>query len=124
MNLLSQTLPRFGVTTSFVKPRDLDGFRAAIKPNTRLIIGETIGNPGLEVLDIPSVAAIAHPVGGHPAAHRQHVCDALSVPAARTRGGLVMNSVTKWIGGHGIAIGGASSTADGSTGGPPKSIRC
>ena len=38
----------------FVKPRDLDGFRAAIGPNTRLVIGETIGNPGLEVLDIPA----------------------------------------------------------------------
>jgi len=45
MNLLSHTLPRFGITTSFVKPRDIDGFRSAMRPNTRLVIGETIGNP-------------------------------------------------------------------------------
>src|SRR5512136_2262519 len=63
INLLAHTLPRFGITTSFVKPRDLDGFRAAITPQTRLLIGETIGNPGLEVLDIPKVAAIAHKAG-------------------------------------------------------------
>jgi len=50
INLLAHTLPRFGITTSFVKPRALDQFRAAIQPNTRLVIGETIGNPGLEVL--------------------------------------------------------------------------
>ncbi len=60
INLLAHTLPRFGITTTFVKPRALDEFRAAIKPNTRLVIGETIGNPGLEVLDIPAVAQIAH----------------------------------------------------------------
>jgi len=59
INLLAHTLPRFGITTTFVKPRALDDFRAAIKPNTRLVIGETIGNPGLEVLDIPAVAQIA-----------------------------------------------------------------
>ena len=63
MNLLAQTLPRFGITTTFVKPRDIDGFRAAIAPNTRLVIGETIGNPGLEVLDIPAIADIAHAPG-------------------------------------------------------------
>src|SRR5437763_13027153 len=60
INLLAHTLPRFGITTSFVKPRDLARFRAAIRPNTRMLIGETIGNPGLEVLDIPRVAQIAH----------------------------------------------------------------
>jgi len=63
INLLTHTLPRFGVTTSFVKPRDLDGFRAAIGENTRLAIAETIGNPGLEVLGIPQVAEIAHASG-------------------------------------------------------------
>src|ERR1700753_4188860 len=60
INLLAHTLPRFGITTTFVKPRALGEFRAAIKPNTRLVIGETIGNPGLEVLDISEVAKIAH----------------------------------------------------------------
>src|SRR6187431_3424089 len=59
-NLLQYTLPRFGIETTFVNPRDLDGWRKAIRPNTRLLFGETLGNPGLDVLDIPSVAAIAH----------------------------------------------------------------
>src|SRR5258708_25854483 len=58
INLLAHTLPRFRITTSFVKPRALDQFRAAIQPNTRLVIGDTLGNPGLEVLDIPAVAHI------------------------------------------------------------------
>src|ERR1700686_2591335 len=60
INLLTHTLPRFGITTTFVKPRALNAFRAAIRPDTRLGMGETIGNPGLEVLDIPKVAQIAH----------------------------------------------------------------
>src|SRR6059036_64409 len=59
-NLLSYTLPRFGIETTFVRPGDLDAWRKAIRPNTRLLFGETLGNPGLEVLDIPAVAAIAH----------------------------------------------------------------
>src|SRR5690349_22087160 len=59
-NLLAYTLPRFGITTTFVRPGDLDGWRAAIRPETRLLFGETLGNPGLDVLDIPAVAEIAH----------------------------------------------------------------
>ena len=55
-NLLDYTLPRFGIETTFVDPRDLDAWRAAIRPNTRLLFGETLGNPGLDVLDIPRVA--------------------------------------------------------------------
>src|SRR3546814_15356838 len=47
-NLFSHTLPRFGITTTKVHPRDHDGFRRAIRPETRLVFGETIGNPGLE----------------------------------------------------------------------------
>ena len=62
-NLLHYTLRRFGIETTFVKPGDLDGWRAAIRPNTRLLFGETVGNPGLDVLDIPAVAQIAHEAG-------------------------------------------------------------
>jgi len=105
INLLAHTLPRFGITTTFVKPRDLDGLRAAIKPNTRLVIGETIGNPGLEVLDIPAVAAIAHeakiPLLIDNTFASPYLCRPIELGAD-----IVMNSVTKWIGGHGIAIGG------------------
>ena len=106
VNLLSHTLPRFGITTTFVKPRDIDGFRAAIKPNTRLVIGETIGNPGLEVLDIPAIADIAHrsgvPLLIDSTFATPYLCRPLELGAD-----LVMHSLTKWIGGHGIAIGGA-----------------
>src|SRR6266481_7502820 len=59
-NMLGLTLPRFGIETSFVNPRDHDGFAKAIRPGTRLVLGETIGNPGGEVLDIPAIADIAH----------------------------------------------------------------
>jgi O-acetylhomoserine (thiol)-lyase len=106
VNLLSHTLPRFGISTTFVKPRDLDGFRAALQANTRLLIGETIGNPGLEVLDIPAVADIAHraqvPLLIDSTFATPYLCRPLDLGAD-----LVMHSLTKWIGGHGIAIGGA-----------------
>jgi O-acetylhomoserine (thiol)-lyase len=106
VGLLAQTLPRFGITTTFVKPRDHDGFRAAIQPNTKLILGETIGNPGLEVLDIPALAQIAHDAGIplliDSTFATPYLCRPLELGAD-----LVMHSITKWIGGHGIAIGGA-----------------
>jgi len=62
-NLLHYTLRRFGIETTFVKPGDIDGWRAAARPNTKLFFGESVGNPGLEVLDIPTVSAIAHEAG-------------------------------------------------------------
>src|SRR5882757_8480280 len=105
VNLLAHTLPRFGITTSFVKPRGLDDFRAAIKPNTRLVIGETIGNPGLEVLDIPAVAQIAHDARIPLLIDNTFATPYLSRPI-ELGADLVMNSATKWLGGHGIAIGG------------------
>ncbi len=105
INLLTHTLPRFGITTTFVKPRDLDGLRAAIKPNTKLVIGETIGNPGLEVLDIPAVAKIAHDAGIPLLIDNTFATPYLARPI-EMGADIVMNSITKWIGGHGIAIGG------------------
>lgn len=106
INLLAHTLPRFGITTTFVKPRELDKMRAAIQPNTRLIIGETIGNPGLEVLDIPKVAEIAHAAKIPLLIDNTFATPFLSKPFD-LGADLVMHSITKWIGGHGIAIGGA-----------------
>jgi len=105
INLLTHTLPRFGITTTFVKPRDLDAIRAAIRPNTKLVIGETIGNPGLEVLDIPAVAEIAHAAGIPLLIDNTFATPYLSRPL-ELGADIVMNSITKWIGGHGIAIGG------------------
>jgi O-acetylhomoserine (thiol)-lyase len=60
INLLKLTLPRFGIATTFVNPRDPDAFRRAIRPETRLLFAETIGNPNLEVLDLQAVAGVAH----------------------------------------------------------------
>lgn len=105
INILTHTLPRFGITTTFVKPRDLDGIKAAIRPNTKLVIGETIGNPGLEVLDIPAVAKIAHDAGVPLLIDNTFATPYLARPI-EMGADIVMNSVTKWIGGHGIAIGG------------------
>jgi O-acetylhomoserine (thiol)-lyase len=105
INMLTHTLPRFGITTTFVKPRALDEFRAAIQPNTRLIIGETIGNPGLEVLDIPAVAQIAHDAKIPLLIDNTFATPYLSRPI-ELGADITMNSATKWIGGHGIAIGG------------------
>ena len=105
INLLTHTLPRFGITTTFVKPRDHDALRAAMTPNTRLVIAETIGNPGLEVLDIPKVADIAHGAGVPLLIDNTFATPYLSRPL--TLGAdIVMHSITKWIGGHGVAIGG------------------
>ncbi len=105
INLLTHTLPRFGVTTSFVKPRDHDALRSAIRPGTRLVIGETIGNPGLEVLDIPKVADIAHKAGLPLLIDNTFATPYLCRPI-ELGADIVMESITKWIGGHGVAIGG------------------
>ncbi len=106
INLLMQTLPRFGVRTSLVHPRDHAGFAAAIGSQTRLVIGETIGNPGLEALDIPSVAKIAHDAGVPLLIDNTFATPYLCRPI-EWGADIVMHSLTKWIGGHGLVIGGA-----------------
>ncbi|MEX2311577.1 MAG: O-acetylhomoserine aminocarboxypropyltransferase [Rhodospirillales bacterium] len=104
-NLFSYTLPRFGITTTFVNPRDLDAFRAAITDDTRLVFGETLGNPGIEVMDIPKVAAIAHDAGVPLMIDSTFTTPYLMKPFEHGAD-IVMHSLTKFIGGHGIAIGG------------------
>jgi O-acetylhomoserine (thiol)-lyase len=104
-NLLGYTLKRFGIDTTFVSPRDPENFRRAIKANTRLLFGETLGNPGLDVLDIPSVAAIAHE------AKLPLLVDATFTTPYLMRhfdlgADLLYHSATKFLGGHGVAIGG------------------
>jgi len=105
VNLLKLTLPRFGITTTFVHPRDLDGFRRAIRPQTRLVFAETIGNPNLEVLDLPAVADIAHAAGVPLLIDSTFSTPYLNRPIEHGTD-LVMHSATKWLGGHGVAIGG------------------
>jgi O-acetylhomoserine (thiol)-lyase len=104
-NLLSYTLPRFGIETTFVRPRDLDGWRKAIRPNTKALFAETLGNPGLDVLDIPSVAAIAHEHGLPLMVDSTFTTPWLQKPFEHGAD-LLFHSATKFLGGHGVAIGG------------------
>ena len=104
-NLLHYTLRRFGIETSFVRPGDLDGWRAAIRPNTRLLLGETLGNPGLEVLDIPAVAQIAHAAGVPLLVDSTFTTPYLLKPLEHGAD-LVYHSATKFLSGHGTVIGG------------------
>ncbi len=104
-NLLHYTLRRFGIETTFVQPRDLDAWRAAIRPETRLLFGETLGNPGLDVLDIPRVAALAHDHGIPLLVDSTFTTPYLMQPFA-LGADFVYHSATKFLGGHGTTIGG------------------
>jgi len=127
-NLLHYTLRRFGIETTFVKPGDLDAWRAAIRPSTRLLFGETVGNPGLEVLDIPAVAQIAHDAGVPLLVDSTFTTPYLLKPFDHGAD-LLYHSATKFLSGHGTVIGGvlvdggsfdwdkaSTSAADGSAG--------
>jgi O-acetylhomoserine (thiol)-lyase len=104
-NLLHYTLRRFGIETSFVKPGDIDGWRAAVRPNTKLFFGETVGNPGLDVLDIATVSAIAHEAGVPLLVDSTLTTPWLIKPLAHGAD-LVYHSATKFLSGHGTVIGG------------------
>jgi O-acetylhomoserine (thiol)-lyase len=104
-NLLHYTLARFGITTSFVRPGDIDAWRAAIRPNTRLLFGETLGNPGLDVLDIPRVAALAHDHGLPLLVDSTFTTPWLLKPFDHGAD-LVFHSATKFLSGHGTVVGG------------------
>jgi len=104
-NLFHYTFPRLGITVRFVDADDFDGLRAAINDKTRAIYTETLGNPKLDVVDIERIAAIAH----------EHslplVIDNTSASPALVRpiewgADIVLNSATKFLGGHGTTIGG------------------
>ncbi|MDX1447917.1 MAG: O-acetylhomoserine aminocarboxypropyltransferase [Acidimicrobiia bacterium] len=105
VNLLANTLPRFGITTTFVDPRDHDAIEAAITDATRLVIGETIGNPVMTVLDLPAVAEIAHRAGVPLLVDNTFATPYLCRPF-EWGVDLVYHSATKFIGGHGTVIGG------------------
>ncbi len=104
-NLLAYTLPRFGIETTFVNPRDVAAFRAAIRPETRLLFGETLGNPGLDVLDVPRVAEVAHQAGLPLLVDSTFTTPYLMRPFD-LGADLIFHSATKFLGGHGVAIGG------------------
>jgi O-acetylhomoserine (thiol)-lyase len=104
-NLLAYTLPRFGITTTFVDTRDERALQKAIQPNTRLVFGETVGNPGLDVLNIPNVAEIAH-AHGIPLLVDSTFTTPYLIKPFDHGADLVMHSATKFLSGHGIVIGG------------------
>jgi len=104
-NLFHYTFPRLGITVRFVDADDFDGLRAAINGKTRAVYTETLGNPKLDVVDIEKIAAIAHE-------HKLPlVIDNTSASPALVRpiewgADIVVNSATKFLGGHGTTIGG------------------
>ena len=104
-NLLHYTMRRFGIETTFVKPGDLDGWRAAIRPETKLLFGETVGNPGLDVLDIPAVSDIAHEAGV-PLLVDSTLTSPYLIKPFDWGADLVYHSATKFLSGHGTVIGG------------------
>lgn len=104
-NLLGYTMKRFGIETTFIDPRDMDAWRSNIRPNTKVLFAETLGNPGLDVLDIDTVAAIAHE---H---HLPLMVDSTFTTPYLLRpfdhgADLVFHSATKFLCGHGTAVGG------------------
>jgi O-acetylhomoserine (thiol)-lyase len=105
INLLKLTLPRFGITASFVNPRDPAAFAKAVRPETRLVFAEVLGNPGLEVLDIAEVAQVAHESQLPLLVDSTFATPYLLRPFEHGAD-LIMHSATKWLGGHGVAIGG------------------
>jgi O-acetylhomoserine (thiol)-lyase len=104
-NMFTHTLPRFGISTTLADPRDPDSFARAITDRTRLLFAETLGNPGLEVLDIKAVADVAHKDGLPLLIDSTFATPYLCRPFEHGAD-LVMHSATKFLGGHGIAIGG------------------
>lgn len=104
-NLLAYTLPRFGIETTFVPARDADAWRAAIRPETRLLFGESVGNPSVDVLDIPALGEIAARHGIPLLVDATVTTPALGRPLEQGAH-LVVHSATKFLSGHGVVIGG------------------
>jgi O-acetylhomoserine (thiol)-lyase len=105
ISLMKNTLPRFGITTTFFDPTDIGACKAAIQDNTRLIYGELIGNPGLDILDLEAIAAISGethiPFMVDATFNTPYLCRCFDFGANMT-----IHSITKWMRGHGAAIGG------------------
>ncbi len=104
-NLFHYTLPRQGITVRFVDAEDFDGLRAAINEKTRAIYTETLGNPKLDVVDIERMAAIAHENGLPLIIDNTSASPILARPI-EWGANIVINSATKFIGGHGTTLGG------------------
>ena len=105
-NLLHYTLPKLGITTTFVEnPDDPESWRAAVQPNTKLFFGESIANPKNDVLDIEAVAKVAHEVGV-PLLIDNTVATPYLIRPLEWGADIVIHSATKYIGGHGTSVAG------------------
>jgi O-acetylhomoserine (thiol)-lyase len=105
-NLFHYTLPKLGIEVSFVEnPDDLDSWRAAVRPNTKVFFGETISNPKQDLLDIEGVAGVAHEVGV-PLIVDNTVATPFLVRPFEWGADFVIHSTTKYLGGHGTSVGG------------------
>ncbi|MFI5043717.1 MAG: bifunctional o-acetylhomoserine/o-acetylserine sulfhydrylase [Acidimicrobiales bacterium] len=106
-NLFHYTLPKLGIETTFIDdPDDLDAWAKAVRPNTKVFYGETIGNPKNDVLDIAGVAEVAH-ANGVPLIVDNTVATPYLIQPLRHGADIVVHSATKFLGGHGTAIAGA-----------------
>ena len=105
-NLLSVTLPRFGITTTFVDPAEASNFQDAVKENTRAIFIESLGNPKLDVLDIKAISAVAKENKIPLIVDNTVATPALLNPIAHGAN-IVIHSLTKYINGNGTTLGGA-----------------
>ena len=105
-NLLHYTLPKLGIETTFVTdPHDAQAWRDAVRPNTKLFYAETIPNPRSDILDIEEVASIAHEVGV-PLVVDNTIATPYLLNPITFGADVVVHSATKYLGGHGTAIGG------------------
>ncbi|MDO5713790.1 MAG: O-acetylhomoserine aminocarboxypropyltransferase/cysteine synthase [Tissierellia bacterium] len=103
--LLSSTIKKLGITTTFVPLNDEEEIRKAIKENTKLVFGETIGNPGVEVLDIEKVASIAHEYGLPLFVDNTFATPYLCRPF-EYGADIITHSTTKYLDGHATSVGG------------------
>ena len=104
-NLLEHTLPEYGISTTFVDPSNFDEIRGAIKENTKAVFIETLGNPNSDVVDIESIAKIAHE-NKIPLVIDSTFATPYLVRPIEYGADIVVHSATKFIGGHGTTIGG------------------
>lgn len=104
-NLFSLTIPRYGINVKFVDPKDPENFRKAITPKTKAIFAEVIGNPSLHILDTEAIAKVAHENGIPLIVDSTFATPCLNKPI-EWGADIVVHSATKWMGGHGTAIGG------------------
>ena len=104
-NLFANTLKEQGISVTFVDPSDPENFRKAIQPNTKLLYGETLGNPNSDVLDLEAVSAVAHE-NGIPLIVDSTFATPFLLRPLEHGADIVVHSATKFMGGHGSVMGG------------------